>query len=199
MHIQYVKINNLEESILASGLPMSTDVDFNPNNYEVDDKSIKRAKNLAKAQIGSGHDCFLKGINVFMIITAPEYWWKQFERYSFQDTISSTSTMHKILEVKLDDVLQDNIYQDTIRRLQEDIDAYKYWEKENPERAKRIWKRIIANLPMGFQYTRAITTNYLQLKTMYFQRKNHKLDEWKNFCSFIKALPMFKELVLDNE
>ena len=154
---------------------------------------------LAKVKTGTGHDCFLKGINVFMIITAPEYWWKQFERYSFQDTVSSTSTMHKILEIELDDVLPDNIYPDTIRRLQEDIESYNYWEKESPEHAKRIWERIIANLPMGFQYTRAITTNYLQLKTIYFQRKNHKLDEWKNFCSFIKTLPMFKELILDNE
>ena len=199
MDIQYVKVNNLKESILTSKLPTSKNLILNPNDHMVTDNDIKRAKKLAKVKAGTGHDCFLKGINVFMIITAPEYFWKQFERYSFQDTVSSTSTMHKILEVELDDVLPDNIYPDTIRRLQEDIESYNYWANKNKTHAKRIWKRIIANLPMGFQYTRAITTNYLQLKTMYFQRKNHKLDEWKHFCLFIEALRMFKELILDDE
>lgn len=199
MKVQYVSVNNMKESLIASGLPMSTDVELNPNNYEIDDNIIKRVKTLAKTKTGSGHDCFLKGINVFIIITAPEYFWKQFNRYAFQDTISSTSTMHKILEVDLDDVLPDNIYPGTMQRLREDIDSYNYWIDKNIKHAERIWKRIITNLPMGFQYTRAITTNYLQLKTMYFQRKNHKLDEWKDFCNFIKKLPMFEELVLEDE
>lgn len=199
MKIQYISVNNLKESLIASGLPMSTNMELNPNNYEIDDNIIKRVKTLAKTKTGSGHDCFLKGINVFMIITAPEYFWKQFDRYAFQDTVSSTSTMHKIIDMPLHEVLGENVYPTLEEHLRYDIDAYKYWEKENPERAKSIWKRIIANLPMGFQYTRAITTNYLQLKTMYFQRKNHKLDEWKNFCSFIEALPMFEELILEDE
>ena len=199
MYIQYVKVNNLKESILTSELPTYKNLILNPNDHMVTDNDTKRAKKLAKVKTGTGHDCFLKGINVFMIITAPEYFWKQFERYSFQDTVSSTSTMHKIIDMPLHEVLGEDVYPALEEHLRYDIDAYKYWEKENPERAKKIWKRIIANLPMGFQYTRAITTNYLQLKTMYFQRKNHKLDEWKNFCLFIEALPMFKELILDDE
>ena len=196
MEVQYVNVSNLRESMLASGLPMSTNMEFNPNNYEVDEDVVKRSKKLGKVKTGTGHDCFLKGINVFMVIKAPEYWWKQFERYAFQDTVSSTSTMHKILEVELNGVLPDNIYPDTIRRLREDIESYNYWANKNKTHAKRIWKRIIANLPMGFNYTRAITTNYLQLKTIYHQRKHHKLDEWKFFCEFIEELPMFKEIVL---
>lgn len=196
MEVQYVNVSNLRESMLASGLPMSTNMEFNPNNYEVDEDVVKRSKKLGKVKTGTGHDCFLKGINVFMVIKAPEYWWKQFERYAFQDTVSSTSTMHKIIEVDLNDVLPENTYPALEEQLRYDIDAYKYWEKENPERAKNIWNRIIANIPMGFNYTRAITTNYLQLKTIYHQRKHHKLDEWKYFCKFIEGLPMFKEIVL---
>lgn len=197
--VQEYRVNNLHESILASGLPMSKILQLDLSNPFASKADMKRAKKLGKVKTGTGHDCYLKGINVFMIITAPEYWWKQFERYSFQDTVSSTSTMHKLLDMPLCEVLPKDIYPEVATKLHYDIEAYKYWEKENEERAKNIWKRIIANLPMGFKYTRAITTNYLQLKTIYFQRKHHKLDEWKEFCSEIEKLPLFKELVIKKD
>ena len=133
MNIQYVKVNNLKESILTSKLPTSKNLILNPNDDMVTDNDIKRAKKLARVKTGTGHDCFLKGINVFMIITAPEYWWKQFERYSFQDTVSSTSTMHKILDMPLHEVLGEDVYPTLEEHLRYDIDAYKYWQKEDEE------------------------------------------------------------------
>lgn len=199
MYIQYTKVNNLKESILASKLPKSNGLKFNPNNYEINENDIKRVKRLGSVPIGSGHDCFLKGINVFIVITAPLYWWKQFDRYLFQDTVSSTSTMHKILEMNFNEIFSEDIYPETLARLEEDKELYMYWKDKDKKMAKTIWKRLVKNIPEDILYTRAITTNYLQLKTMYFQRKNHKLEEWRNFCGFIKALPFFRDLVLQNE
>lgn len=195
MKIDYISVNNIRESILASALPMSKKIGFNLNDMELEKNDIKRAIKLGSVKNGTGHDCFLKGITVFMIITAPEYWWKQWERYSFQDTVSSTSSMHKILEFNLNDILDDDIYPETKSRLQEDIKLYKHWENKDKEKAKHIWKRIIKNIPMDMKYTRAVTTNYLQLKTMYKQRKNHKLDEWQDFINFLEELPYFKEFI----
>ena len=195
MEIQYIKVNNLKESILASGLPMSNSLEFNPNEHELTDNDIKRAKKLAKVKTGTGHDCFLKGINTFMVITAPLYWWKQFDRYAFQDTVSSTSTMHKLLEMEFDKIFSDRVYPDTLAKLEEDKELYLYWKDIDKNKATNIWDRLISNIPEDVLYTRAITTNYLQLKTMYFQRKNHKLKEWKYFCEVINELPGFKELI----
>lgn len=187
LQINKVVVNNLKESIMASGYPMQTSVDVNELSTDLD---VKRAVKLGKAKSGSGHDCFLKGVNVFMVIQAPEYWWKQFERYAFQDTVSSTSTMHRIHEVDLDDVLPEETYPELRKRLEDDINLYLEFSD------KEAYQRVIANLPMGYMYTRAITTNYLQLKTMYNQRKNHKLEEWQEFCRIVEALPEFKNFCI---
>lgn len=181
------KVNNLRESVKSSGLPMMTD-SYTPNG-ELSEDDIKRITSLGSAKTGSGHDCALKGVNVFLTIKAPLYFWKQWDRYSFQDTVSSTSTMHKILEQDLEEVLESNVYSSTLEKLKIDIDIYKATER------KEVFDRIISNLPQGYLYTRSVTTNYLQLKTMYYQRNNHKLDEWVKFCEFIKELPLLRDII----
>lgn len=183
MKINNIQVYNLEESIKASGLPMRTGSD----KPEVD---YKRGKNLGNAKVGSGHDCFLKGIMVHLEIEATLKWFDQFDRYAFQDTISSTSQMHRITKFNLDNQFHKYVDEDILKIVKEWVEIY----EDNPTPQK--FERIIYNVPQGFLYTRAISTNYLQLKTMYYQRRNHKLQEWRDFCKELEKLPKFKELAL---
>ena len=212
MEIIYANVANIESSIVASALPMMVEdvtfEDFNIDIKEQDmppfvmdffgkeyDSDVKRARKLGHAKPGSGHDCYLKGANVFLVIKASDKFWKQWERYSFQDTVSSTSTMHKILSVDLLKVLPSTTYPETIKRLQEDIQTYNNDEDMDDMERKLLFEQITDNIPMGYQYTRAVTTNYLQLKTMVAQRSRHKLEEWRDFCDFcLRELPMFDVL-----
>lgn len=197
MKVLYVSINNLKESIIASGLPKSAELepDF---NRELTEQDFKRAKILANAKQGSGHDCFIKGIGVFMVIKAKEKFWKQFDRYHFKDTVSSTSTMHMITSVDLESWLPNSISKETIKDLKNDIEWYKHYDSlGNKKITSELFEQITDKLPMGLYYTRAITLNYLQIKSMYFQRRNHKLKEWRELCKFFESLPYFKEWIID--
>jgi len=125
------------------------------------------------------------------------YFTKQIQRYGFIDFISSQSTMHTI--TKRDSIKDDvNKYVNPV--IINIIDAYtrEYDQTENKEKKYELFMKIISNLPSGFEMWAGMTTNYLQLKTIYNQRKNHKLKEdWGEFCSWIETLPKFKELVLN--
>lgn len=185
--IENFKAYGTAEALAISGFPMIKDGRV---NLSAGTNDIKRGKLLGTTKQGSGHDCFLKGIMVQAVITAPEYFWKQWERYSFQDTISSTSTMHKILEMNLDNAFSDDVDEGVIEVLKTLVEEYKSTKDES------IYNKIIATLPMGFLYTKGISTNMLQLKTMYYQRKKHKLKEWRDFCEFLEGIWEFKTFVL---
>jgi len=182
LKILWYDVTNLEPAIVMSGLPMDKDIEVRIN-MEMSDNDLKRMGKLGNAKGGSGHDCALKGITITAMIKAPLYWWKQFDRYTFADTISSSSTMHMILEQDLNQVLLKNTYNSTIDNLRADIKLYK--DTNDME----VYERIISNLPQGYLYTRGVTLNYLQAKTMYYQRKNHKLKEWHTFCEWFEGLP----------
>ena len=205
MQIKNVKVYGLEESIIASGYPMQTgepiDLEdiFNPdvsklNNYlyaGIDDsKDIVRAKKLAKTPIGSGHNNFLKGIIVQFDLQYPEYFSPQLQRYHWVDIVSSQSKMHKITGrlLRKEDFTK-HTCETFISVINDLIEMY----KENP--SEDLFCEIISNLPSGYLKWMRISTNYLQLKTIYNQRKNHKLIEWKEFCEWIKTLPMAAELI----
>ena len=197
MEISNVPVYGLNESAIASGYPMLTDV----KNSEQED--IKKATNrliaLGQAKSGSGHDCALKGIVVQADITAPQYWWLQFGRYHFADIISSQSKMHRILKMKISEKCNRHVDPRAIELLEEMIDVYNNWIKEYGKEhigvERKFYQRVIANCPMGLTLTARITTNYLQLKTIYFQRKKHRLEEWYIFCNWVVELPMFKEII----
>jgi len=188
LEVKWAEIYGLESAKIFSGLPMKKDNEIE----ELEEQLLKdfvhssdenRIKKLSKVDIGTGHDCALKGITVHMLIKAPLYFWKQWDRYHFQDTVSSTSTMHKILEENLNDVLPDNVFESTKTRLRAEINLYREFKSED------TFNTIIANLPQGYLYTRAVVTNYLQLKTMYQQRKNHKLKERHRLFDVLKLFP----------
>jgi len=211
LKISNVKVYGLEESIIASGYPFRTDLPSNMKNmlaivneYNIDypDKvnSFKRAVKLGNAKSGSGHDSYLKGIIVQYDLTAPMYIWRQFQRYHFHDIISSQSTMHVLLKMDLEKQCNEYVWKSTIEQLEYKINFYKEQlelDPGNKEGLYKIWIEIISNLPSGFEVTARITSSYLQLKSIYLQRKHHKLKEdWGEFCKFIEELPYFKELCL---
>lgn len=189
-------------------------------------KHYFRALKLAKANGSSGHDCFLKGIMVDVTFTYPEYMAAQFLRYHWFDPESSTSTMHCINKINIEMHVNEYVDECNIINVQHYINIYNkmlankythinleteicYTAEDMSKFAihlvkdfktkEYIFMKIISNLPQGLEKTWAVSTNYLQLKTIYFQRKNHKLPEWCIFCNWIESLPFFKELIIENK
>lgn len=200
LRINNVQVYGLEESIIASGYPMRTDLpcDIEDNeehwlDHKEYEKDVKRASSLGNAKQGSGHDNWLSGCIVQFDVTYPAYWSMQFQRYHFMQIISSQSKMHKLKELDLDTCFNEYVHND-VKML---INAYQRHYNEKP--TQENFMRLISNCPMGLELTMRVSTNYLQLKTIYTQRKSHKLEDWKIFCDWILTLPMFKELVLKGE
>lgn len=206
LQIENVAVYGLQESLNASGYPMSIDTNQKQNPNVV----MKRGSKLGQATPGSGHDCYLKGITVQFDITAPEYFWRQLDRYHFIDYISSQSKMHRILKLDLDKQCNPFVLSESISNLQCLIDAYNNWDthghndeceaftlrdaRKIPATKENLFQAIVANIPAGLRLTARMTTNYLQLKTIVAQRKNHKLAEWHIFNDIIRELPLFEEL-----
>lgn len=206
MKVENVKVYDLEESIIASGYPMRTKAEMRP----VEDKDIQRCINLSKAcNTGNvAHGQFLTGIRVAFDLTCSNKMWVEAERYRFLEFVSSQSTMHRITKFDLDN--QYNEYVDTriIQIMKEKIDEYnKICEKvitddltstiKYEEAKEKKYLEILYSNPAGFELTARLTTNYRCLKNIYIQRHDHRLPEWKEFCEWMKTLPMFKKLCLD--
>lgn len=168
------KVFGLEDSVRASKYPMAVNVD--DVAYGITDMVRK----LANAPMGSGHDNFLNGIIVQFDLTFSIKAWVEAERYHFLDFVSSQSTMHRI--TRLDPVMQCNEYvtAETIVNLNNLI----RWYNESPTPEAYLY--VLYNVPVGFRLTARMTCNYRQLKTIYAQRKNHRLKEWVAFCEWIK-------------
>lgn len=194
MKIFNTKVYGLEESVIRSGYPMQTEViewKTEEEKHELFIKSLERMKKLGNAAPNSGHDCAVKGIVVQVDIQAPQHFWLQFERYHFQDTISSQSTMHRIAKIDLKSICTKYVDDRIINICNELIEKY------NQTKDKENFYRVIDNLPEGLQLTRGLTLNYLQLKTMYMQREYHKMYTWNIFCDWCESLPYFKEFCLE--
>ena len=171
------KVFGLEDSVRASRYPMAVNVD--DCAFGITDTVRK----LANAEKGSGHDQFLTGIVVQFDLTFSIKAWVEAERYHFLDFVSSQSTMHRI--TRLDPEQQCNSYVDVgvINVLHRLIEAY------NTNPTPENYLRVLYNVPAGFRLTARMTTNYRQLKTIYSQRKSHRLPEWRRFCQWVEGLP----------
>ena len=172
-----VKVYGLEDSVRASKYPKSVDVSL--CTTDVTDTINK----LGTADIGSGHDNFLNGIVVQFDLRFTVKAWTEEERYHFIDFISSQSTMHRITQFDLDKSYIRYVDNQIINRMKELVAQY----NENP--CAENFLVVVYSNPCGFQLTARMTTNYRQLKTIYSQRKTHRLPEWRSFCEFCKALP----------
>ena len=191
--IENTQVYGLNTSIIASGNPMRTQI-INRTEEELIDKDTKRAIALGSTNAGEGHDQYLTGIIVQFDLYAPLYMWKEIQRYHFLDFISSQSTMHRLAKFNVKEQCVADTDEIILNRYQELLDYYNSHDDTNEDRRMEDWRHLVASLPCGFVLGATMTTNYRQLKTIYNQRKNHKLWEWHDFCAWCETLPNFIEL-----
>lgn len=175
--IEKVHVFGIDSSFRASKFPMKADTaDANDDYTEV-------IENLANTPIGSGHDNFLNGIIVQFDLSFSLKGWAQMQRYHFMDFVSSQSTMHCISRFGIDEMCNDYVDPKILERFHELQEEYL------ADKSEENFRKLIYNIPSGFELTARMTTNYRQLKTIYAQRKHHRLPDWKVFCKWIETLP----------
>ena len=209
--ISNVKVYDLEESIIASGYPMIDNLDSLDDEMVdlkywllIDDegeenKHFKRITKLANTEQGSGHNQALTGIRVAFDLTFSNKAWVELERYRFLEFVSSQSTMHRIAKLNIKEQCNEYVWDSTIRNLELKVTEYNSLKNKTSDYAKELYLEILYNVPSGFKLTARLTTNYRALKTVYFQRKTHRLPEWRDFCKWIESLPYAKELITGKE
>lgn len=183
--ISNVAVYGVEESIKASKYPMSTDTERCTNDITPTVKALWRCKT------GTGHDNFLNGFIVQFDLTFTIKAWTEAERYHFFDFVSSQSTMHRVVEMDVRSQCNEYVTENTIK----EVDRLK--AKYFTDGTLDSFLALLYNIPVGFRLTARMTTNYRQLKTIYQQRKKHKLPEWREFCKWCESLPYFKEICVD--
>lgn len=177
-------------------------------DYVIGEHDLKLMKSLSKA--GNDHGKYLRFIDVTLDITAPLYWWKEFDTYKVGTVANSCSTMHKIhaKEFTLDDFSHEHLDKYSLEILGRVIIALNisredYLENDtNKYKAMGVdrkydWWQMIQLLPSSYNQKRTVKLNYQVLKSMYHARRNHKLDEWKDFCRWCEGLPYFKDICID--
>lgn len=174
--VSSVSIYGLLPSVQASKFPMSTDTNTSP---EPTDTTYR----LAQCDPGSGHDQFLTGIVVQFNLTFTNKAWVEAERYHFLDFVSSQSTMHRIAKFDLDQAYISYVDPRMVEVMKALVAEY------NSDPTPEKYLRVLYSNPAGFRLTARMTTNYRQLKTIYRQRRNHRLPEWRAFCEWIETLP----------
>ena len=186
MKVTNWKVYDLDESVIASGYPMRTELE----TKDVEQTDFDRADKLANAK-GGGHNQFLSGIVVSFDLTCSNKMWVELERYRFITFVSSQSTMHRI--AKFDLKSSYNEYVDS--RVIEVMETLKkeYEENSTPEN----YLRLLYNNPAGFELTARLTTNYRCLRNVYQQRKNHRLPEWREFCKWVETLPYAEKFIIN--
>ena len=167
-------------------------------NFVLGENDLSLGSRLAKA--GNDHRKFLRMIFVSVDITAPLYWWKEFDTYKVGTVANSCSTMHKIhaKAFERDDFSCDRLDDDALAALDSLItflegERQKFCEDKNN---KQAWHNMIQLLPSSFNQMRTVTLNYENLINIYYARKSHKLAEWHSLCAWIESLPYAQELIL---
>lgn len=182
--VRNVRVYGMEDSIRRAKFPMATD----PNILTAD--LTPGIANLAKSPAGCGHDQWLTGVIAQFDLTFSVKAWTEMERYHFMDFVSSQSTMHRITRFDLDTQYCPFVNPAIVQIMKDKIMAYNQnVDTLTPEQAAEWYLEILYSNPTGFLLTAGMTTNYRQLKTIYAQRKNHRLPEWREFCRFIETLP----------
>ena len=201
LKVKDIEVMNLKNAIRGARNPMNSwaksDSYFENGEYVLGENDLSLAVRLRTA--GSDHRKFMRQIFVSMDITAPMYWWKEFDTYKVGTVANSTSTMHKITSMPFDisHFSTDKMDKNTLDFMQGIVE---YLEKLRLEfietKDKQIWYDIIQLLPSSYNQMRTCTMNYENLVNIYHARKNHKLDEWHIFCDYIKKLPYANELII---
>ena len=202
LKVERISVMNLENAMRGARNPLNSwarsDSYYDENGqYILGENDLGLAKRLARA--GSDHRKYLRQIFISVDVTAPMYWWKEYDTYKVATVANSTSTMHKIhsKEFSRDDFSLDKLdedsmaFFDTIIAKLEEL-RFKYTETKD----KQYWYDIIQLLPSSYNQMRTCSLNYETLINIYYARKGHKLDEWHTFCDFIKTLPYAKDLIM---
>lgn len=188
--INDVKVYGLDESIKASKYPMAVDTS------KCSTIPTTMTVNLASVPTGTGHDNFLKGIVVQFDLTMTVKMSVELERYHFIDFVSSQSTMHRITKFDLDTAYINYVDKRIIDIIREKVNEYN--NMKDKEQKKEKYLEILYSNPCGMRLTARMTTNYQALKTIYQQRKNHRLPEWRTFCKWCESLPHFMDFCFPN-
>ncbi len=174
---------------------------INPNDsiqWVIGENDLALMKRLSNA--GSDHAKFLRMINVTCDITAPLYWWKEWDTYKVGTVANSCSTMHKIhaKEFDINDFSHERMSGGALVALTSVIVPQLNEDRRNfiDTNDKQYWHNMIQLLPTSYNQKRTVQLNYAVLRNMYFSRRNHKLDEWRNFCEWVETLP-YAELITD--
>ena len=195
--VSNVRVYDLEETMIASGYPMRTnvsDMGYEPTPTESDLIRCMILSKMATEEHNGGHEQFLTGILVSFDLTFSNKAWVEAERYRFLNFVSSESLQHRCTKFNIKE--QCNEYVDP--RIVDILEEYvaRYNELQDPVKKRLQYLRILYNIPSGFRLTARMTTNYRCLKNIYRQRKEHRLPEWQTFCKWIETLPYAKELLL---
>ena len=202
LKVERTSVMNFENAIRGARNPMNSwarmDSEYDgEGNYILGENDLDLAKRLAHA--GSDHRKFLRQIFVSVDITAPLYWWKEFDTYKVGTVANSTSTMHKIhaKEFERDDFSHDRLDEGGLAALDALI-AYLEAERlkfvANKE-DRQSWHNIIQMLPSSYNQMRTVTMNYENLINIYYARRTHKLAEWHVLCDWILSLPYAQDLI----
>lgn len=205
IRFERTSVMNLENAMRGARNPLNSwarsDSYYDENhNYVLGPNDLDLAKRLRKA--GSDHRKFLRQVMVSVDITAPIYWWKEYDTYKVATVANSTSTMHKIHSkpFELDDFSHDHLTPDGLELLTFIISRLEEIRlRFVEEKKKEDWYDLIQLLPSSYNQMRTCTLNYETLINIYHARKNHKLQEWHTFCDWIETLPYGKELIVCQE
>lgn len=173
---------------------MNLDFDIGPNDHEL---------MLKLAKTGPVHAKYRRMITVYLDITAPFYWWKEFDTYKVGTVANSCSTMHKIHEKEftLEDFSCDHLPDSAIDILQVTINglnvAREMYLRNNCTIKKDCWWQMIQLIPSSYNQKRTVMLNYEVLAGIYKHRREHKLDEWREFCKWIEKLPYSEIITLE--
>lgn len=204
--LKRTEVMNFENAIRGMRNPMNSwsksdsgyeNLPLNKYQYVLGQNDLDLAQRLCKA--GSDHRKFLRQIFVSVDITAPLYWWKEYDTYKVGTTANSTSTMHKIhaKEFTLDDFSIEKMYLSSVDTVNIIIDELERLRKNYLlTNDKNYWYSMIQLLPSSYNQLRTCTLTYENLRNMYHSRKNHRLEEWHVFCRWAETLPYAKELII---
>lgn len=201
--LEETSVFNLENAMRGARNPMNswarTDSYYDEGrNYVLGPNDLDLARRLAKA--GPDHRKFIRQIFVSVDITAPLYWWKEYDTYKVATVANSTSTMHKIHSKPFEeeDFSTDHMTEETKKHF---LDFVAYMEEVRKKfvetKDKTYWYDLIQMLPSSYNQLRTCTLNYETLSNIYYARKTHKLEEWHIFCDWIKTLPYAEDIIIN--
>lgn len=205
IQLERCSVMNLENAMRGARNPLNSwarsDSYYDEaGNYILGENDLGLAMRLRKA--GSDHRKYMRQIFVSVDITAPLYWWKEYDTYKVATVANSTSTMHKIHSKPFsrEDFSHDHMTEEALAALDRMIEVLEQLRLRFVEtKEKDTWYSMIQLLPESYQQLRTCSFNYETLVHIYFSRRDHKLAEWHTFCDWIPSLPYAKELILGEE